>query len=108
MSLTGIASAVANRRRRQEAHRLTAPQWRPIGPLTVEVISDRLLVSRGDEYGSVWLASVVGLRADALGHALDRSFDADPPFRFEGPDVPRLEAILVDLLDPDAAVAGRR
>lgn len=69
---------------------MVAPKWRALGPLYVEVRPDRLLVSRGDEPGTVWLASVVDVRADAEMQTLDLYFDADPPFRFQGADSSRL------------------
>ena len=105
MSITAIASALANRRRRQEAERVAAPQWRPLGPLAVEVCSDRLLVSRGDEPGTVWLASVIDLRAHAESQTVELYFEADPPFRFQGPDSTRLWTALEAVR---SEVAGRQ
>lgn len=94
MPITAIASALGNRRRRQEAEGVAAPQWRPLGPLVVEVGSDRLVVSRGDAPGTVWLASVIDLRAHAESQTVDLYFEADPPFRFQGPDSTRLWSAL--------------
>ncbi|MGH9030487.1 MAG: hypothetical protein ACRDZV_00015 [Acidimicrobiia bacterium] len=105
MPITAIASALGNRRRRQEAERVAAPQWRPLGPLVVEVRCDRLLVSRGDEPGTVWLASVTDLRADAESQTVDLYFEADPPFRFQGPDSTRLWSALEAI---GSEVAGRQ
>lgn len=39
LAATGIASFVASRRRRREAERLAAPQWRPLGALCIVVTS---------------------------------------------------------------------
>lgn len=90
--LTAIASAVGNRRRRQEAERAAAPQWRPLGPLAVEVHADRLVVHpTGDlEPGVVWLAGVVDVRTDPRLGIVDLYFEQDAPYRFQGPDAQRL------------------
>lgn len=94
MPITAIASALVNRRRRQQAERIAAAQWRPLGPLAVEVHPDRLLVSRNGEPGTVWLASVVEIRTHQGNDTVDLFFDADAPFRFSGRDAPRLAAAL--------------
>lgn len=86
-SITAAASALGNRRRRQEAERAAAPQWRSLGPVVVEVEADRLVVSRNGERGTVWLASVVELRVDEQQAVVDLFFERDVPYRFQGPDV---------------------
>lgn len=85
LPLTGVMSFLANRRRRHEAERLAAPQWRALGPMHVVVTDQRLLVWFDGEWSSVWLASVTDVQCHPDG-ALDLFFDVDPPYRFSGPD----------------------
>ena len=95
MLITAFASALGNRRRRQEAERDAAPQWRPLGPVAVEVRDDRLLVRRdGEPPGTVWLASVVDVRVHAEHGIVDLFFEHDAPFRFQGADAAHLAAAL--------------
>ena len=92
---TGLASLVANRRRRIEAERLAAPQWRPLGWLRVLVTSSRLLVLREGAWHSVWYEAVVDVRSNPASVMLDLRFAIDPPYRLVGPGLCSLAPFLV-------------
>lgn len=91
---TGILSAVGNRRRRRAAELAAAAQWRPLGPLGVAVTERRLVVWHDGAWWSVWFDAITGIHSDAASLRLDVSFDRDPPYRFEGSDVPVLAVVL--------------
>lgn len=78
---TGLASLAANRRRRQEAERLGAPQWRPLGPLRVVVTSSCLLVWHQGAWWPVWYSGVADSRAWPDQRMMDLYFTSDPPYR---------------------------
>lgn len=105
MSIAALASGLGNRRRRRDAERLAAPQWRPLGPVFVEVWSDRLVVSRGDNSGTVWLASVIEVGANSTHDIVDLYFEADAPYRFEGADAPHLWSAIESL--PPSQLSAR-
>lgn len=90
LSMTALASALGNRRRRQEAERAAAPQWRPLGSVGIEIRADRLLVHRDGEHGTVWLASVVAAHFDDERGLVDLFFELDAPYRFQGPQARHL------------------
>jgi hypothetical protein len=94
MCATGLASAVGNRRRRREAERAAAPQWRPLGPLRVVVTERRLVVWHGGAWWSVWLDAIRRAHADPAALRLDLVFHRDAPYRLEGSDVPVLAVVL--------------
>lgn len=56
--LTGTVSALRNRRVRRAAEAQAAPQWRPLGPLTVLATTDRLLVWHQNAWWSVWYSAI--------------------------------------------------
>ena len=95
LATTGLASLVANRRRRHEAHCLAAPQWRPLGWLRVLVTSCRLLVLRDGAWHSVWYAAVTDVRSTPASVTLDLAFAIDPPYRLVGPGLCSLAPFLV-------------
>lgn len=81
-ALAGL-NALGNRRRRQEAARLAAARWRPLGDVTVVVEDDRLLVLHEDAWASVWFDAVIAvLRLD--DGAVGLLFVDDPPYAFTG------------------------
>lgn len=94
MSITGVASVLGNQRRRHEAERAAAPQWRPLGPLRVVVTSDRLLVWHDSAWWSVWFDAVVDIRSDPVNGTIDLFFDADPPYRLAGQHMLSLDVML--------------
>lgn len=94
MALTGVVSAIGNSRRRRDAERAAAPQWRPLGPLRVVVTSRRLLVWFEQSWWSVWYSAIADVRAHSEHWSLDLYFHADAPYRFVGPQVPSLTVIL--------------
>lgn len=107
MGFTAISSAIGNRRRRAEAERVAAPQWRPLGPLRIVVTSERLFIRHGDAWWSVWYSGITAVSPNPAGHRLDLFFREDPPYRLAGPDVPALGAVLAHGLDlPKPAQAG--
>lgn len=101
MCATGIASAVGNRRRRREAERAAAAQWRPLGPIRVVVTERRLLVWHAGAWWSVWLDAIREMHADPRSLRLDLVFHEDAPYRLEGPDVPVLAVVLAWLSTRD-------
>lgn len=78
------ASAMGNRRRRQEAARLAAPQWRPLGDITVVIDDARLLVHHEGAWASVWLDAVTVLEGHPGGAGVTLLFAHDPPYAFTG------------------------
>lgn len=94
MCTTGILSAVANGRRRREAERSAAPQWRALGPVRVVATDRRLLVWHLGAWWSVWFDAVSGVHPDLAAHRLDLTFGHDAPYRLEGPAVPLLAVAL--------------
>lgn len=105
MAVTGVASAMGNRRRRRAAERMAEPQWRPLGLLRVVVTSERLLVWHENEWWPVWFANVTDVRPDAANGVLDLVFEADPPYRLAGPDVASLGVVLACAAHPRLATA---
>lgn len=96
-AVTAVLSAVGNRRRRLEAQKLAAPQWRELGPVRVRVMADRLLVFHLGAWWSVWFCSVVEGRLDPQGRTLELYFADDAPYRLAGSDVRRLAVVLTEL-----------
>lgn len=94
MCTTGILSALGNGRRRREAERIAAPQWRPLGPVRVVATDRRLLVWHLGAWWSVWFDAVSGVHHDLAAHRLDLAFRDDAPYRLEGPSVPLLAVVL--------------
>jgi hypothetical protein len=95
MCATAIASAVGNGRRRRDAERAAAPQWRPLGVVRVVVTPRRLLVRHESSWWSVWFEAIASVHPDPAALRLDVVFDRDPPYRFEGPEVPVLAVVLL-------------
>jgi hypothetical protein len=94
--LTGIASALRNRSARRTAEAQAAPQWRPLGPLTVVATTHRLLVWHQSAWWSVWYPAVDQMTCD--GQQLRLEFqDGSAPYLMAG----ELEAIA-------AAMSGGR
>ena len=75
---SGIASAIGNRRSRQAAERLAAPQWRYLGHLPIIVTNHRLMVWYEDGWRPVWFDAVE--RYDLRDNALVLTFYEDPPY----------------------------
>lgn len=84
MCLTAAGSALANRRRRQDAERLAAPSWRPLGCVLVTVTSHRLLVCHRGVWWPIWHETIAALHADPAGTYVDLLFAGDPPYRLAG------------------------
>lgn len=76
--ITGAISAIGNYQARQEAERLAAPQWRPLGPLVVQATQQRLLVWHNEAWSSVWYSGVTSWHCD--DGQLILWFKADPPY----------------------------
>lgn len=96
------ASAVGNRRRRHEAARLAAPQWRPLGGIAVVIDDARLLVHHQGAWASVWLDAITALEGHPGGDGVALLFADDPPYAFTGPWAGRLASVI------DSALAARR
>ena len=86
MAVTGIASAVANRRARRSAERVAAPAWRPLGPLVVIATDRRLLVWHKEAWWSVWYSAIVGVQRNAAENQIDLFFGTDAPYRLRSVD----------------------
>jgi hypothetical protein len=97
---TGIASLVASRRRRREAERLAAPQWRPLGWLRIVVTSRRLLVWHHERWWSVWYSAVTTVRWTADPSAVEIHFASDPPYRLSGEGAASIGVLLSRLASP--------
>lgn len=79
------ASVMGNSRRRHEAARLAAPQWRPLGAITVVIDDARLLVHHDSAWSSVWLDAITALEGHPGGASVTLFFADDPPYAFTGP-----------------------
>lgn len=84
------ASAIGNRRRRQESARLAAPQWRPLGDITVVIDDARLLVHHEGAWASVWLDAITALEGHPGGAGVTLLFAHDPPYAFTSGEAGRL------------------
>lgn len=110
MAITAGMSMIANRRRRRDAERHAAPQWRPLGDLRVGVTSCRLLVWHNGTWWSVWYAGITEVSCSPAGAHLDLSFADDHPYRFTGPQVPVLAVLVRHLArnpDPEPCAAAQ-
>lgn len=84
--VTGGISFARNRHARRAAERAAAPQWRPLGSVTVRVTDRRLLVWWQGEWGVVELSTVI--TAEAMGpDGIVLHFATAPPYRLDGPAV---------------------
>ena len=98
MAVTGLASALGNRRRRIEADRIAAPQWRPLGQLRVVVTSDRLLVWHRGAWWSVWYSAIVDVRGGSGSEWIDLTLDGDHPYRLARSGVTSIGVVLSHLV----------
>ena len=81
--LTGAVSVLRNRSARRAAEARAAPQWRPLGPLTVLSTTDRLCVWHQNAWWSVWYSAVEQATCD--GPHLHLQFvDAAAPYLLVG------------------------
>ena len=95
---SGIASVIGNRRSREAAERIAAPQWRYLGHLPIIVTNRRLLVWFDGDWWPVWLDAVTCYRRVDRSIYLD--FDSSAPYRLE---TDMLQPVLA-VLDADPAV----
>lgn len=93
-TISAIASAIGNRRTRQAAERLAAPQWRYLGYLPMIATNERFLVWYEEVWCFVWLTAVTSHSID--NGSLCLTFEADPPYRFEPEDLGALADVLRD------------
>lgn len=107
LTACAVASALGNRHRRNAAQRAAAPEWRPLGALTVVVTGERLLVWHQGWWWSVWLSTITGITVDAKAGALDVVFDHDPPYRLVGPEAEQVAVYLAWKRDSFSAGASR-
>lgn len=84
-TVSAIASAIGNRRTRQAAERLSAPQWRYLGRVPVIATSDRFLVWYEAAWWPVWLDAVASF--ELADGSMNLAFDQDAPLRFAGDDL---------------------
>ncbi|QYG94387.1 antitoxin VbhA family protein (plasmid) [Iamia sp. SCSIO 61187] len=100
------ASMVGNRRRRDEAGRLAAPRWRPLGDITVVFDDARLLVHHEGAWASVWLDAITMLQGHPGGAGVTLLFADDPPYAFTGAWAGHLAAAIERALAARRAPAG--
>lgn len=87
----GLACLLRNRRARDEATALAKPQWHPIGPSTVAVAEDRLLVAVDGEWVSLWFDDDFTLFATARQDQLCAATATEGPYLLEGPAMPYID-----------------
>lgn len=97
---TALASCAANRRRRREAERLAAPQWRPLGQLRVVVTARRLLVLHQGNWWSVWYTEIEQVRAEAAPSAVTLTFRVDAPYQLQVSEARSLALVIDHLRAP--------
>jgi hypothetical protein len=90
-AISGLASALGNRRARRNAELAAAPQWRPLGPLEVIATTDRLLVWHDGAWSSVWYSAITRVRHTPAW--LELQFATDPPYLLAG-DIDGLAAAI--------------
>lgn len=100
-TISALASAIGNRRTRQAAERLAAPQWRYLGHLPIIVTSRRLLVTYD---GDLWPISFDVIDSVCRrGEYMVLGFESDPPYALQTPMLGELEFFIREHL-----VATRR
>lgn len=99
MTVSALASATGNRRRRLAAERAAAPQWRPFGLVRVVVTDRRLLFWHEGAWWSVSFDAVALWDVDAGASALTVSLSVGAPYRLSGPSVPLLVLVLLWLAE---------
>lgn len=99
MTVSALASATGNRRRRLAAERAAAPQWRPLGIIRVVVTDRRFLVWHESAWWSLSFDAVVAWEVDAGAPALTLSVREVAPYRVVGPSVPLLVVVLLWLAE---------
>jgi hypothetical protein len=90
-AVSGIASALGNRRARRQAEQLAAHQWRPLGQLAILATSQRLLVWWREAWWSVWYSSLIEVTHDETKSRLELHFSDASPYCLQGAG---LEAVL--------------
>lgn len=93
-TISAIASAIGNRRTRQAAERLAAPQWRHLGHIPIIVTNHRLMLWYENDWWPVWLGAVALWPFDARTDVLELTFDGEPSYRLVGPDVVYVRSVL--------------
>lgn len=99
MTVSALASAIGNRRRRLAAERISAPQWRPLGTVRVVATDRRLLVWHESAWWSVPFDAVAAWDVDAGSPALTLSLTDGAPYGLAGPSVPLLVVVLLWLAE---------
>lgn len=94
---TALASCAANRRRRREAERLAAPQWRPLGQLRVVVACGRFLVLHQGNWWSVWYSEIEQVRVEAAPSAVTLTFRVDVPYQLQVSEARSLALVIEHL-----------
>jgi hypothetical protein len=98
LSFTALATRIGNRRTRDEAGRLAAPQWRPLGHVPVMATSHRLLVLYEGRWASVWYNAIRQMRPALAQGRLELFFDEDAPYLLQGTSVPYLAVVIASAL----------
>ena len=97
----GLACLLRNRRARDEALALAQPQWHPIGPSTVAVAKDRLLLALDGEWVSLWFDDDFTLFATARQDQLCAATATEGSFLLEGPAMPYVDGLLAQVVDAE-------
>ncbi len=82
--VTGGISFARNRHARRAAERAAAPQWRPLGPVTVRVTDRRLLVWWHGEWGVVEYSTVVSAEVEDEADRIVLRFASSPTYCLAG------------------------
>ena len=90
--ITGGISFARNRHARRAAERAAAPQWRPLGPVTVRVTDRRLLVWWQGEWGVVDYTTITRMEKLPGDAGVILTFDGAPAYRLVGPGLASLIA----------------
>lgn len=96
--VTTAATTAANRRAREAAERLAAPQWRSLGHVPVLATNHRLLVLHQGAWASVWYEAIRHMRPVFAENRLELMFEDDPPYALHGPWVPYLAVVIATVL----------
>lgn len=99
MTVSALASATGNRRRRLAAERASATQWRSLGIVRAVATDRRLLVWHESAWWSVSFDAVAAWDVDPVSPALTLSLTEGAPYRLAGPSVPLLVVVLLWLAE---------
>jgi hypothetical protein len=98
LAATAIGSAVWNSRKRQQAQRIAAAQWRCMGNTPVVVTSQRLLLMGQMAWHPMWFGHILQVVPAVDRFELAVLFEGAPALGFQGPNTPLIAVLLIHLL----------